>query len=236
MSLPAIVVLTGAGISAESGIRTFRATDGLWENHPVEAVATPEGYARDPARVQEFYNQRRQHLATVNPNAAHKALARFEKAYSGDFLLVTQNIDDLHDRCGSRRLLHMHGELYRARCQDSGETFVWQGALALDTRCPCCGKPGNLRPDVVWFGEMPLHMERISAALACCGLFVSIGTSGHVYPASGFFMEAHLAGARTVELNLEPGQNSAYFDERHYGEATEIVPKYFDTLLEQWQK
>ncbi|WP_062270099.1 Sir2 family NAD+-dependent deacetylase [Endozoicomonas arenosclerae] len=225
-----IVVLTGAGISAESGIRTFRASDGLWENHPVEEVATPEGYHRNPALVQNFYNARRQQLSEVTFNRAHQALADFEKSFDGDFLLVTQNVDDLHARAGSQNLIHMHGELYKARCQDTEQVFSWQEDLTTATPCPCCQQPGNLRPHIVWFGEMPLEMERIYDALSQCDLFVSIGTSGNVYPAAGFFAEASAAGAETVELNLEPGSNASQFDRSMNGHATELVPEFFQSI------
>ncbi|KEQ17742.1 Sir2 family NAD+-dependent deacetylase [Endozoicomonas numazuensis] len=226
-----IVVLTGAGISAESGIRTFRASDGLWENHPVEEVATPEGYYRNPALVQSFYNGRRQQLSEVVCNDAHKALSDFEKAFDGDFLLVTQNVDDLHSRAGSQNLIHMHGELYKARCQDTEQVFDWHEDLTTQTLCPCCKQAGNLRPNIVWFGEMPLEMNRIYEALSQCDLFVSIGTSGNVYPAAGFFAEAKAAGAETVELNLEPGSNASQFDRSLTGHATELVPDFFNALL-----
>lgn len=226
-----IVVLTGAGISAESGIRTFRASDGLWENHPVKEVATPQGYYRNPALVQRFYNQRRQQLGDVHPNAAHQALAEFERQFDGDFLLVTQNVDDLHDRAGSQNLIHMHGELYQVLCQDSGEVFDWKQDVTLETKCPCCNKVGNLRPNIVWFGEMPLEMDTIYKALSHCDLFVSIGTSGNVYPAAGFCQEALRAGAHTVELNLEPSQTQDAFVEARHGLATEVVPEYLHSLL-----
>ena len=226
-----IVVLTGAGISAESGIRTFRASDGLWENHPVEDVATPEGYYRNPALVQSFYNERRRQLADVSPNAAHIALSEFEKNFDGDFLLVTQNVDDLHGRAGSRNLVHMHGELYKARCQDTGKVFDWKEDLTLETLCPCCERAGNLRPDIVWFGEMPMAMDRIYEALSGCDLFISIGTSGNVYPAAGFFQEARAVRAQAVELNLDPSANSMLFDDRRYGAATEVVPEYLASLV-----
>ncbi|MGI9280636.1 MAG: Sir2 family NAD+-dependent deacetylase [Endozoicomonas sp.] len=230
-SYQSIVVLTGAGISAESGIRTFRASDGLWENHPVEEVATPEGYYRNPALVQSFYNGRRQQLSEVTCNGAHKALSDFEKTFDGSFLLVTQNVDDLHSRAGSQNLIHMHGELYKARCQDTDEVFDWYEDITTQTLCPCCHKAGNLRPHIVWFGEMPLEMDRIYEALSACDLFVSIGTSGNVYPAAGFFAEAKAAGADTVELNLEPGSNASQFDQSLTGLATERVPGFFNALL-----
>ncbi|MDP1832017.1 MAG: NAD-dependent protein deacylase [Geothrix sp.] len=224
-----IVILTGAGISAESGLRTFRAADGLWENHRVEDVATPGAFQRNPALVYRFYNERRRSLSTVQPNAAHLALARLERAWTGDFLLVTQNVDDLHDRADSRNLLHMHGELLRGRCLACEAVHDWPGDMDGDSRCPICGR-GPVRPHIVWFGEMPLEMDRIYQALDRCDLFVAIGTSGHVYPAAGF-VEAVGPGARTVELNLEPSLVASAFHERRTGPATELVPAFVDELL-----
>ena len=228
-----IVVLTGAGISAESGIRTFRASDGLWENHPVEDVATPEGFARNPALVQSFYNERRRQLVDVEPNAAHKALANFEQRFQGDFLLVTQNVDDLHQRSGSQHVIPMHGELNKVRCIETHSVFQWTEDLGTDTLCPCCQRPGNLRPHIVWFGEMPLDMDVIDNALSHCDLFVSVGTSGNVYPAAGFCQEARSRGAHTVELNLEPSQTFNAFVEARHGPATTVVPDYFSGLLKR---
>ncbi|MEE8445606.1 MAG: Sir2 family NAD+-dependent deacetylase [Alphaproteobacteria bacterium] len=229
-----IVVLTGAGISRESGLHTFRDTDGIWATVKIEDVATPEAFARDPVTVQEFYNSRRRGLAdgAVEPNPAHVALAEFEAAWQGDFLLVTQNIDDLHERAGSRNLVHMHGELFKARCESCGGTADWRGDIFVETACPACGKAGGLRPHVVWFGEMPLEMERIYASLESCGLFISIGTSGNVYPASGFVQAARTTGARTVELNLEPSEGATLFDEAIYGPAGTVVPDWFGQMLE----
>lgn len=228
-----IVILTGAGISAESGIRTFRASDGLWEDHRIEDVATPEGYARDPALVQHFYNLRRAQLRdpAIAPNAAHLALAQLERDYGGEVLLVTQNVDDLHERAGSRRLLHMHGELKSMFCTRSGERFRIEDDITLQRRCDCCGATGTLRPDIVWFGEMPYHMEEIAAALARCTLFLSIGTSGNVYPAAGFVAAARQAGAHAVELNLEPSLTRSDFHEHRYGKATEVVPGLVEELI-----
>ncbi len=226
-----IVILTGAGISAESGIKTFRASDGLWEDHRVEDVATPEGYQRNPKLVQAFYNLRRQKLRHVEPNKAHQALADFEKNFQGNFLLITQNIDNLHERAGNINLIHMHGELCKVRCQDTNKIFEWHEDVSVATLCPCCGKKGNLRPHVVWFGEMPLAMGLIYQALEQCDLFVSIGTSGNVYPAAGFAMEAKNAGAHTVELNLESSLNSSIFDKQYHGLATEIVPYFFQSKI-----
>ena len=226
-----IVVLTGAGISAESGLKTFRDADGLWENHRIEDVATPEAFVRDPALVQKFYNARRAQLASVKPNAAHLALAAFERQFGGQFLLVTQNVDDLHDRAGSRHLLHMHGELLKSRCLVSGRIFDQPGDITNEVMCPCCNRP-TLRPHIVWFGEMPLYMDEIYQALEQCDLFVSIGTSGHVYPAAGFVEVANQAGAHTVEINLEPSRGEDAFAERIYGPATRSVGEYFTQLLQ----
>jgi NAD-dependent deacetylase len=233
LKMPFVVVLTGAGISAESGIRTFRAADGLWEEHHVEDVATPEGYRRDAQLVQRFYNQRRQQLQQpeIQPNAAHLALAEMEGVLGDNFLLVTQNIDNLHERAGNRRVLHMHGELLKARCPESGQVIDWPGDLTVNDRCHCCQFPAPLRPHVVWFGEMPIGMEHIYHALAKADVFIAIGTSGHVYPAAGFVHEAQLAGAHTVELNLEPSQVESQFTEKQYGLASQIVPEFVKRFL-----
>ena len=230
-SFKSVVVLTGAGISAESGIKTFRAVDGLWENHSVDEVATPEGFSRNPQLVYEFYNQRRKQLLSdeIAPNSAHAALAKFERNTNGKFLLVTQNIDNLHERAGSRNVLHMHGELLKMQCVRSNRVFENRGDLDNDTHCVCCRESGNLRPHVVWFGEMPLYMSQINLALENCDVFVAIGTSGNVYPAAGFYQTAKASNARTVELNLEATDSS--FDINIVGPATEIVPKYFEELL-----
>ena len=224
-----LVILTGAGISAESGLRTFRAADGLWENHRVQDVATPEAFQRNPPLVYRFYNERRRGLATVQPNAAHLALARLERDWPGEVLLVTQNVDDLHDRAGSRNLLHMHGELLKGHCLACGAIHVWPDDLDANTRCPTCGR-GPVRPHIVWFGELPLEMDRIYQALDRCGLFVAIGTSGHVYPAAGF-VEAVSPDTRTVELNLEPSLVASAFREARTGRATELVPAFVDELV-----
>jgi NAD-dependent deacetylase len=229
--LPRIVILTGAGISAESGVPTFRAADGLWEGHRVEDVATPQAFRRNPALVQRFYDDRRAFLGQVQPNAAHQALARLDAAWPGELLLVTQNVDDLHDRAGSRRLLHMHGELLSALCTACGAARPWAGRLLDPHHCPACTRPGTLRPDIVWFGEMPYHMDRIMAALARCDLFVSIGTSGAVYPAAGFVSQARDAGAATLELNLEPSAGTPMFAQARHGPAGTLVPAWVDELL-----
>jgi NAD-dependent deacetylase len=235
MDKPRVVVLTGAGISAESGIRTFRAADGLWEEHRVEDVATPEGFARDSELVQNFYNQRRRQLSgpEIAPNAAHLALAELEQALGDRFLLVTQNIDNLHERAGNHNIIHMHGELLKVRCERSGQVLEWAGDVQPGERCHCCQFPALLRPHVVWFGEMPLQMDEIYQALASADLFIAIGTSGHVYPAAGFVHEAKLQGAHTVELNLEPSQVGSEFEEKHYGLASEVVPMYVEKLLKE---
>jgi len=226
-----IVVLTGAGISAESGIRTFRASDGLWEDHRIEDVATPEGFDRNPQLVHHFYNLRRQQLLSpaIRPNPAHTALARLQHHLGDRLLLITQNVDNLHERAGSRNVMHMHGELLKMRCHGSGLVFDIREDLSFDSVCRCCQTPGNLRPHIVWFGEMPFHMPRITQALQHCDLFIAIGTSGNVYPASGFYQTARAAGARTVELNLEP--TGSAFDEHVHGPASVVVPAFLERLL-----
>jgi NAD-dependent deacetylase len=226
-----IVILTGAGISAESGVPTFRGPDGLWEGQRVEDVATPEAFARDPANVQRFYDLRRAALATVAPNPAHTALGRLDATWDGELLIVTQNVDDLHERGGARRLVHMHGELLRARCLACGETSPAPPTMIDAPVCPACGTSGGLRPDIVWFGEMPYHMEQIEAALAACDTFVSIGTSGNVYPAAGFVEQARRAGAYTLEINLEPSLGASQFDEVRHGRAGKLVPAWVNHIL-----
>jgi NAD-dependent deacetylase len=225
-----IVVLTGAGISAESGVRTFRDAGGLWEGHRIEEVATPEAFAAHPDLVQTFYNARRAQLKDVQPNAAHFALARLEQEWPGDFLLVTQNVDDLHDRAGSHRLIHMHGELRKARCLRCRSVSAWDLDLEAGSLCPACGAVGRLRPHIVWFGEMPLDMPRIFEALERCDLFVAIGTSGVVYPAAGF-VQSVSPGAETLELNLEASAVESAFHASRQGPATELVPAWVDELL-----
>lgn len=254
-----IVILTGAGISAESGLQTFRAADGLWEGHRVEDVATPEAFARDPALVLSFYDARRARLGKVEPNAAHIALARLDAEWPGDLLIVTQNVDDLHERAGARRLLHMHGELRKGWCLACDERFAWEGPMSPHTvrpvpveglslsalaivqpfdklrtngnLCPVCGASGCIRPDIVWFGEMPYDMDRIDAALMNADLFISIGTSGAVYPAAGFVQTARYRSAETLEINLDPSQGSIFFDERRYGQASDLVPAWVAEML-----
>lgn len=229
---PSIVILTGAGISAESGVATFRGPDGLWEGHRVEDVATPEAFARHPAFVHRFYNLRRAALATVEPNRAHRALARLEAERPGDVLIITQNVDDLHARAGSQALIPMHGQLRSGWCTACDSRFAWAGDMGLDSRCPACGTTGQVRPDIVWFGEMPYAMDRIENALAGCDLFVSIGTSGNVYPAAGFVRTVrHYGRARTLELNLEATSGSSWFDESRQGRAGDLVPAFVDAVL-----
>jgi NAD-dependent deacetylase len=233
-----IVILTGAGVSQESGLPTFRTmADGQmgWDTgltvHPVEDVATPEAFRRNPALVHAFYDARRAKLGTVEPNAAHRALARLDAEWPGNLLLVTQNVDDLHERAGSKRLLHMHGELTKGWCLNCGARFPWEGEMGEGARCPACSTEGHVRPDIVWFGEMPYAMERIDEALQKCDLFVSIGTSGAVYPAAGFVQTARYLNARTLEMNLEPSLGSYMFDESRIGRAGELVPQWVDELL-----
>ena len=225
------MILTGAGVSAESGLATFRGADGLWEGHRVEDVATPEAYRRDPALVHQFYDARRAKLATVEPNDAHKALARLDAEWPGDLLLVTQNVDDLHERAGARRLIHMHGSNMRGWCVACDERFPWSGPMGESASCPSCSATGHVRPDIVWFGEMPYEMERIEDAIRSCDLFVSIGTSGAVYPAAGFVQTARYCGAHTLEINLEPSLGSHLFDESRIGRASERVPAWVNELL-----
>jgi NAD-dependent deacetylase len=226
-----IVILTGAGISAESGVPTFRGPDGLWEGHRVEDVATPDAFQRSPLLVQTFYDQRRAALARVEPNPAHHALARLDAEWPGELLLVTQNVDDLHERAGSKRLHHMHGQLKSAWCLACGTRHSWSGPLLEGPACPACGQKGRLRPDIVWFGEMPYRMELIDSALRQADLFVSIGTSGNVYPAAGFVDLARHAGAHTLELNLDPSMASHRFHESRLGPAGTLVPALVDSLL-----
>ncbi|HET6537664.1 MAG TPA: NAD-dependent deacylase [Sphingopyxis sp.] len=226
-----IVILTGAGVSAESGIQTFRDSDGLWEEHRIEDVATPEAFQRDPEMVHRFYDARRESIQTKEPNAAHLALAELDAAWPGELLIVTQNVDDLHERAGAQRLIHMHGEHLQAWCRACDNRSPHHGPLLAQPACPCCGVSGYLRPDIVWFGEMPYRMEEIYAALGRADLFVSIGTSGNVYPAAGFVQEARAAGARTLELNMVPSEGSGWFDEARHGPATQLVPQWTQKLL-----
>ena len=231
MPTPAIVILTGAGISRESGLHTFRDPDGIWARHRIEDVATPDAFRRNPALVQGFYDARRAALRdpAVVPNAAHRALADLDARWRGDLLLVTQNVDDLHERAGSRRMVAMHGELAKARCTACGAVSPSPDTLSDDPPCPACGKPA-LRPHVVWFGETPLAMDRIGAALDACDVFVSIGTSGAVHPAAGFVAEVR-GRARTLELNLEPSEGTRLFDESRHGPATDLVPAWVAVVL-----
>lgn len=226
-----IVVLTGAGVSAESGLATFRGPDGLWEGHRVEDVATPEAFRRDPPLVHAFYDVRRARLGSVEPNPAHRALARLDQEWPGELLLVTQNVDDLHERAGSQRLAHIHGELVKGWCLACNKRFGWAGPMGESASCPECGVRGRVRPDIVWFGEMPYAMERIDDALRAADLFVSIGTSGAVYPAAGFVQTAKYCGAQTLEIYLEPSLGSTFFDESCTGRAGALVPRWVKELL-----
>lgn len=234
-----IVILTGAGISAESGLQTFRASDGLWEGHKVEDVATPEAFARDPALVHEFYNMRRRDVLAANPNPAHIALAELEREWKGDTLLITQNIDDLHDRAGSANLIHMHGEVLKSFCtncaRNEGHEYTTKYEirthLSTAETCSECEYAGGVRPDIVWFGEMPYAMDRIFDALQNADLFIAIGTSGHVYPAAGFASHAKQAGALAIECNLEPSKIASAFDEQIIGPAGTTIPALVQSLL-----
>lgn len=229
-----VVVLTGAGISAESGLTTFRDNNGLWEEHSIEDVATPEGFARNPALVYGFYNQRRRQLLSpeVKPNNAHLALSKLEKVLGDNFTLITQNVDNLHQRAGNKNVLPMHGSLLSARCLGSHRCSTVVTDLDDTNQCDCCEPSHSLRPDIVWFGEMPKYMQQIEECLAQADLFISIGTSGTVYPAAGFVSLSNHAGAHSVELNMEPSSGHSEFAEKHYGAATELVSALVDRLLE----
>jgi NAD-dependent deacetylase len=226
-----VFVLTGAGVSAESGLGTFRDKGGIWARFDPMQLATPEAFARDPDRVHAFYNLRRRNLMAAAPNAAHVALAQLARASAHELFLCTQNIDDLHERAGSPQVHHMHGELLKARCLRCGAVHPWTRDLGTAEGCPGCGRAGGMRPDVVWFGEMPYGMEAIEAALARAERLVAIGTSGAVYPAAGFVAEARARGIPTLELNLEPSDNARDFDDARYGPATEVVPAFVEELL-----
>ncbi|MBC6981499.1 NAD-dependent deacylase [Caulobacter sp. 17J80-11] len=231
-----LFILTGAGVSAESGLGTFRDAGGIWTRYDLQQVATPEGFARNPVLVHEFYNARRRNLLAAEPNAAHAALARLEQELPGKggrVFLCTQNVDDLHERAGSRAVHHMHGELFRIRCVHCGDARDWREDLSVFTLCPACRQAGGLRPDVVWFGEEPRDMEMIQRELVQADLFVSIGTSGSVYPAAGFVAEARRAKVRTCEINLQPSDNARRFDQVVYGPATETLPAWVEKVLER---
>lgn len=228
-----IVILTGAGISKESGLDTFRDADGIWSKVRWQDVATPEAFAKDPEKVHAFYNMRRarNRALDLQPNAAHLALARLEAEWPGRVLVVTQNVDTLHERAGTKNLLHMHGLHAQARCNHCAHVVEWSGDMSVRDVCRGCGQPGGMRPNVVWFGEMPMYLDHISAALSDCELFISIGTSGNVYPAAGFVQVALKNGSHTAEINLEPSAGASLFAEAHYGPATVAVPAYVDGLL-----
>lgn len=225
-----ILILTGAGISAESGLGTFRDVDGLWTKYDLEDVATPEGFARDPALVHAFYNARRANCLDAAPNAAHHALGRLQLEHAGPVTLVTQNVDDLHERGGATNVIHMHGELAGALCAQCNHRWPAPREMSPSLPCPSCGAP-RTRPDIVWFGEMPYQMDAIYAALGEADLFVAIGTSGTVYPAAGFVGEARAMGIPTLELNLEPSETAGIFDDARFGPASEIVPVWVDEVL-----
>lgn len=227
-----IVILTGAGISADSGLDTFRDEGGVWSQYSIDDVATPDAFARNPELVHEFYNMRRETALKARPNGAHSALARLEADYPGRVVVVTQNVDNLHEQAGSRNLIHMHGELAKVRCTGCGQVTLWDQPLGIETVCATCGAAGTLRPHIVWFGEIPMGMDEIDRHLMACDLFLSIGTSGNVYPAAGFVETVRRIGtARRVELNLEPSLGNSLFDEGFYGRAAEVVPAFVDRLF-----
>jgi len=227
--MKSIVILTGAGISAESGLKTFRDSDGLWEGHSVEDVATPEAFERNPQLVQKFYNARRRQLSEVEPNPAHLALAHLEEAYQDKLTVITQNVDDLHERAGLKNILHIHGQLLRKKCTWCETGSECHGDISVEQVCENCQRSGGLRPDIVWFGEMPYYLEQIDQLLTSTDIFISIGTSGHVYPAAGFAQQAKIHGAQSIELNKETTVQSPGFDEARQGLASETVP----TLVEE---
>ncbi len=221
--------MTGAGISAESGLGTFRDEGGLWAQHRIEDVATPEAFIRDPNLVHRFYNARRIQAAESKPNAAHDALARLQTGFPGEVMLVTQNVDGLHEKAGAIAI-HMHGELSRALCAVCDHRWDAPPEMSVGESCPACQQP-TARPDIVWFGEIPYHMEQIIEAIQTCDLFAAIGTSGQVYPAAGFVEEARMAGAATVELNLRDSDMSYAFEEQIVGPASKTVPAWVNRLL-----
>lgn len=228
-----IVILTGAGISKESGLSTFRDTDGIWATVKIEDVATPEAFAANPDKVHDFYNMRRRLLTErqVEPNAAHYALVQLETTWPGGVLVVTQNVDDLHEQAGTQNLIHMHGKGREARCAHCDHVTPWSGDMSTQDVCEACEKSGGLRPNIVWFGEMPMDMDLIEEALLRCGLFISIGTSGNVYPAAGFVRIIEQTRATSIELNLEPSEGASRFDHVRYGAATDVVPAFVEDLL-----
>jgi NAD-dependent deacetylase len=229
-----IFVLTGSGVSAESGLGTFRDLDGLWTQYDLEDVASIDGYRRNPRLVLDFYDERRENLKNAQPNAAHIALAQLEQALDaagGDLFLCTQNVDDLHERAGSRRVWHMHGELNKARCDGCAAVFAAPDHVGVDSSCPSCGLVGLVRPHMVWFGEMPFYMDEIDTALSAADLFVAIGTSGAVYPAAGLVSAARAIGVQTMELNLAPSDNAFLFHQKRYGLASEVTPAWVTTLI-----
>ena len=228
-----IFILTGAGISAESGLNTFRDADGLWEGHKVEDVATPGAFATNPKLVHEFYNLRRSQLLTVEPNLAHHALARLKNHHQDQLTLVTQNVDDLHERAGTSDVMHMHGELLKSRCACCGRISDCVTNITINTTCEDCGHTGTMRPHIVWFGEMPLLMDQIHQKLVQADIFISIGTSGMVYPAAGFAEEAKRHGARLIEANLAETDISPLFDEHFQGAATQVVPELIENLIKE---
>lgn len=228
-----VTVLTGAGISAESGISTFRDANGLWENHSIEEVASPEGFANNPALVHRFYNQRRKQLSSgqAQANTAHLALAKLESALGERFHLITQNVDNLHEQAGNKRVLHMHGELLKVKCQVTGLSYAMHTDISTKSICECCNSNGNLRPDIVWFGEIPYHMDAIERILSNTDVFISIGTSGNVYPAAGFVQLTNAYGAYSLEINLIPSETHNAFHEHRYGRATQVVNELVEQLL-----
>jgi NAD-dependent deacetylase len=232
MKYKKIFIHSGAGLSQESGLKTFRDQNGLWENHPVEKVATPEAFEKDPDLVYRFYNLRRSQLYDeVRPNKAHSSIANFQKKYSGDLFICTQNVDNLLETAGCQKVHHMHGELSKMRCLETNQVFDAPKVFDAQTTCQCCGEPNNLRPHIVWFGEMPFYLGEIQEFLEDLELFISIGTSNQVYPAASFIQYAKQNGAHCIEVNNEKTQLSPLFNESHIGKASELLPKILEEIL-----
>jgi len=232
-----IVILTGAGISQESGLKTFRDSDGFWENNEIEKIANYKSFEENPSLVNEFYNERRKQLFDLNivPNDAHFALADFEKKWNGDFLLVTQNVDNLHERAGSNKLIHLHGELLKARCykiscKNNSRIIDWDGPISNNIFCEKCNSTYEIRPHVVWFGEQPLDLEKIYSSLKACEIFISIGTSGTVFPAADFINQVN-TNCKTIEINISETKISKYFKENYFGTAASKVPEILKSLI-----
>ena len=227
-----IVFLTGAGISAESGLATFRSENGLWNNHRVEDVATIEAYLRNPDYVHQFYNDMRPELFKAEPNPAHLAITDLQSNYPAQIDIVTQNVDTLHEKAGNKNIYHIHGQINQIVCLNCGHVFETWGDISSEDKCEKCGVVGMLKPNIVFFGENLLYMDKVDNLLKSCDLFISIGTSGVVYPAAGFVQIAKMFGADTIELNMEQTSNNRLFDRHIYGPAGTTLPALVQELIE----